>query len=266
MKTDGARRNAGGPLLLKVVAYDCACARLRFAVRTPQQRVHQITLAVTGSKPEHVAVVVGSNTPMESLRVTFVGGESGQWSVARMDAIRGASLEPVTRLAIIEGSNENTSSRSGSWILRGVVSHERYVTADEHKALAAQQAPLGRSSSTSAALIPIRKSAEWWGLSQDQRRAIFEERSHHISRSLAYLPRIARRLHHSRDLGEPFDFLTWFEFAPNDESAFDELVRILRGTEEWIYVEREVDLRLTRRHDSRDNEERVLAGAVRKQH
>jgi hypothetical protein len=177
--------------------------------------------------------------PMEPLWVAFAGGQTGQWAVARIDAIRGASLEPVTRLAIIEGSDGITSSGSGSWTLRGVVSHERYVTADEHNALASQQAPLGRPSSTSAALIPIRKSAEWWSLSQDQRRAIFEERSRHISRSLQFLPRIARRLHHSRDLAELFDFLTWFEFAPNDESAFDDLVGILRETEEWTYVERE---------------------------
>src|SRR2546428_7160638 len=32
----------------------------------------------------------------------------------------------------------------------------------------------------------------------------------------SYLPAIARRLYHCRDLGEPFDFLTWFEYAPAD--------------------------------------------------
>lgn len=163
-----------------------------------------------------------------------------------MDAIEGASLKPVRQLAIIEGPDSSESSGSASWILRGVVSNERYVTAEEHQSLVAREAPLARSSSTAAALIPIRKSAEWWSLSQDQRRAIFEERSHHLRRSLEYLPRIARRLHHSRDLGEPFDFLTWFEFAPDDEAAFDGLVRILRATEEWNYVEREVDIRLKR--------------------
>jgi hypothetical protein len=63
---------------------------------------------------------------------------------------------------------------------------------------------------------------------------------------LRYLPAIARRLHHSRDLGEPFDFLTWFEFAPQDEPAFDDLLAALRATEEWNYVEREVDIRLER--------------------
>ncbi|MGH2707091.1 MAG: chlorite dismutase family protein, partial [Actinomycetota bacterium] len=93
-------------------------------------------------------------------------------------------------------------------------------------------------------LIPIRKSEAWWGLSQDERQAIFEDRSRHIATGLKYLPAVARRLHHSRDLGEPFDFLTWFEFAPADEAAFDELVAVLRATEEWTFVEREVDIRL----------------------
>jgi hypothetical protein len=53
-------------------------------------------------------------------------------------------------------------------------------------------------------------------------------------------------LHHSRDLGEPFDFVTWFEYAPEHEALFDELVAMLRETEEWRWVEREVDLRLAR--------------------
>src|SRR5690349_7262702 len=53
--------------------------------------------------------------------------------------------------------------------------------------------------SSDLALIPIRKSAAWWALAHDERRKIFEERSHHVAHSLPYLPRIARRLHHGRD-------------------------------------------------------------------
>ena len=85
-------------------------------------------------------------------------------------------------------------------------------------------------------------------MAQDERRAIFEDRSRHISTSLRYLPRIARRLHHGRDLGAEFDFLTWFEYAPSDAAAFEELVGLLRASEEWSYVTREVDVRLRRRH------------------
>jgi chlorite dismutase len=131
-------------------------------------------------------------------------------------------------------------------VLRGTTSNARYATAVERDRLAAVQPPLGRPAATRAALIPVRKSEAWWELAQDQRRTIFEERSRHIATGLRYLPAVARRLHHCRELGEPFDFLTWFEYAPGDAEAFEELVRSLRATAEWHYVEREVDIRLSR--------------------
>ncbi len=48
------------------------------------------------------------------------------------------------------------------------------------------------------------------------------------------------------DLGEAFDFLIWFEYAPQDAPAFEDLVSRLRATPEWDYVEREIDVRLAR--------------------
>jgi hypothetical protein len=182
---------------------------------------------------------------MDPVLVTFVGGDDGSWSVDRVVPVRGAPVEAARKVAIHEGWGDHKLSKP-LWVLRGVTSHDRYVTAEERKALNALSAPLGRPASTAAALIPIKKSAEWWALPQDERRAIFEERSHHIAASLGYLPRIARRLHHGRDLGESFDFLTWFEFAPTDSDAFDELCGVLRSTAEWSFVEREVEIRLTR--------------------
>lgn len=56
----------------------------------------------------------------------------------------------------------------------------------------------------------------------------------HAGFRLKYLPAVARRLHHCRDLGEPFDFLTWFEYAPADSEAFEELVDTLRETENGL--------------------------------
>ena len=182
---------------------------------------------------------------MDPVLVTFIGGESGSWSVERVVAVSGAPVQAARRVAILEGWGDHRPSKA-VWVLRGVARHDRYVTAEERKSLTVLSAPLGRPSSTAAALIPIKKSAEWWALPQDERRAIFEERSHHIAASLGYLPRIARRLHHGRELGEPFDFLTWFEFAPADSAAFDELCGVLRATAEWSFVEREVEIRLAR--------------------
>ena len=107
-------------------------------------------------------------------------------------------------------------------------------------------APIPGAALPLAALIPIKKSDTWWELTQDERRRIFEDKSHHIASSMRFLPAIARQLYHCRDFGQPFDFLTWFEFAPADAEAFEELVGTLRSTEEWSFVEREVDVRLER--------------------
>lgn len=57
---------------------------------------------------------------------------------------------------------------------------------------------------------------------------------------------LCKRLYHGYDLGEPFDFLTWFEYAPADAEAFEELVNALLQAEEWRYLEREMDIRLVK--------------------
>ena len=179
------------------------------------------------------------------LLVAFAGGPTGTWRVERIDVVRGDALPAVERLEVTEGKAAAVPS-DAVWVLRGTTSNARYVTRAEQAALEARQQPLGRREATSAALIPIRKSSAWWLLAQDERREIFEARSGHVATGLEYLPAIARRLHHARDLGESFDFLTWFEYAPEHRGAFEELVARLRTTEEWRYVDREVDVRLSR--------------------
>jgi|SRR5215831_19252408 len=180
------------------------------------------------------------------LLVAFAAGGSGPWRIESVSAVAGESLPLAERLSVLEGAAAARAVDGATWVLRGVTSNERYVTRGEHDELAARQEPLGRTGSTRAALIPITKSEVWWELAQDERRRIFEESSRHVASGLEYLPAVARRLHHGRDLAEPFDFLTWFEFAPDDAARFEELVQRLRATEEWSYVEREVDVRLVR--------------------
>jgi hypothetical protein len=178
------------------------------------------------------------------LLVSFVGGTAGTWRVEEVRAPIGPGLPPAPRLSVTEGPPPEPSG--AAWVLRGSTGNLRYTTRPEVNALAERQEGLSRPEARCAALIPIRKSEAWWSLAQDERRAILEEQSRHIAIGLDYLPAIARRLHHSRELGEPFDFLTWFEFAPGHEAEFDELLRRLRATEEWRYVEREVEIRLRR--------------------
>jgi len=183
---------------------------------------------------------------MPPLNVAFVGADAGTWEIERLETVAGEPLARASRLEVLEGPRAGGAVAEAVWVLRGVTSNERYVTGAERRELLSRQESLGRPGSTLAALIPIKKSEAWWDLAQDERRDILEERSHHIAVGLEYLPAVARRLHHGRDLGEPFDFLTWFEFAPEHAGAFEELARRLRATEEWAYVEREIDLRLAR--------------------
>ncbi len=177
--------------------------------------------------------------------LTFAGGDTGSWRVERMETVTGPPLPLVSRIAVIERRNAPLP-REAKWFLRGITSHERYVRRNEHAMLVSRQPALDRPEASCAALIPIRKSHDWWQLSHDERREIFEEQSHHIMTGLNYLPAIARRLLHSRDLGEPFDFLTWFEYSSANSGAFEQLVTKLRRTREWVYVDRELDIRLRR--------------------
>lgn len=178
---------------------------------------------------------------------TFFAGNDGAWQVLDARTVVGEPVPGCERVDVVQG-NPGPMPDGTAWVLRGVTSYLRYTTGEEQAALAAIQPVLGRPEACCAALIPIRKSAAWWALPQDQRRDILEDQSQHIRTGMHYLPAVARRLHHSRDLDEPFDFLTWFEFAPADAAAFDDLLAALRASAEWAYVEREAELRLLRIH------------------
>jgi chlorite dismutase len=184
---------------------------------------------------------------MSNRLFTFVGGDTGVWQIVSMTTVFGDPIPEASRLSVISGATDSTTA-DAKWHLRGIISNERYVTRQEKDQLVAKQQSLGRPESVYAALIPVRKKASWWILPQDERRRILEECSKHVAIGMKYLPAIARRLHHCRDLGEnePFDFLTWFEYAASESAAFDDLVVQLRATEEWTYVDRDTDVRLVR--------------------
>ena len=178
-------------------------------------------------------------------RFEFIGSDVGPWRVTAMTTVCGAGLARVGYLSVAASAITREPPKAG-WVLSGLKSNVRYATRGELGQLQSRQEPLDRPTASRAALIPIRKAAAWWDLAQDERRAIFEELSHHTAIGLEYLPAIARQLYHCRDLAEPFDFLTWFEYAPENESAFNHLLDRLRKSREWTYIEREIDIRLER--------------------
>lgn len=178
--------------------------------------------------------------------ISFIGSDEGGWRVLSMQTISGEPIGAVKMVKIVTDENETATGEGTNWTLRAFISNLRYTTKKEKHELNQGSRPLNQPEFTRAALIPIKKSADWWNLAQDERRKIFEEDSHHIQNSSKYLTVISRQLYHCKDLGEQFDFLTWFEFAPEHSSRFDELCSILRKTEEWKYVTRETDIRLER--------------------
>jgi hypothetical protein len=172
--------------------------------------------------------------------IVFSGGARGNWKVTRQGAIKGAGLADV---AFIDRAAK--ADAAATWTLSGVTSNLRYTNAAEKKVLDATPSVLAKPGATHAALIPITKSAAWWAMAQDERRAVLEDKSRHIAIGVDYLSAVARQLVHCRDQpGAQFDFLTWFEFKPEDEARFDELLALLRATPEWGFIEHEVEFRL----------------------
>ncbi len=178
---------------------------------------------------------------------TFFGGETGEWRVTSQQTLAGEPIASVARVSVVPGAPSEPPMNT-AWRLYGVATNDRYTTRPEKAELIKRQAPIGRAEATHSALILMRKSDDWWALTQDERRAILEEQSHHIAIGLRYLPAIARRLLHCRDLGtnEPFDFLGFLDYAPADADGFDEMLGELRATREWSFMEREIDIRLVK--------------------
>jgi len=184
---------------------------------------------------------------MSTRLFSFMGSDTGLWRVAAMKAVAGEPLLAARRLEITSGP-EIPSGPQAAWVLRGITSNERYVDREGKSQIVAKLLGLGRPEATCAALISIRKNAAWWALTQEERLDIFKKQSQHTKIGLQNFPELARRLHHCRDLSEnePFDFLTWFEYEPAQEAKFNKLVDALRASEEWKYVDREIDIRLVR--------------------
>ncbi len=91
---------------------------------------------------------------MENRFYTFVGGDTGPWSIVAVHAVTGPPLEPAPRLDI-QNANLPEPPGGSRWLLRGVTSHQRYVTRPEQTALAGLQAGLGRPEATCAPLFRL---------------------------------------------------------------------------------------------------------------
>ncbi|HSL05044.1 MAG TPA: chlorite dismutase family protein [Nitrospiraceae bacterium] len=83
-----------------------------------------------------------------------------------------------------------------------------------------------------AIVIPIRKSADWWGLDQDKRAAMMQE---HTEASVPYIKTVKRKLYHSSGLDD-LDFITYFETSKLED--FHSLILALEKVKEFPYNRR----------------------------
>jgi len=83
-----------------------------------------------------------------------------------------------------------------------------------------------------AIVIPIRKSADWWGLDQEKRTAMMQE---HSEASAPYIKTVKRKLYHSTGLDD-LDFITYFETSKLED--FHSLILALEKVKEFPYNRR----------------------------
>jgi len=114
---------------------------------------------------------------MDTRLFAFVGADIGPWRIVRAETRVGEPLPEAKRLNVVSAS-ELQSETNAPWILRGITSNERYVMRAEKNEIVAKQQGLARPEATCGALIPIRKNAAWWELTQDERRSVFEQSKH----------------------------------------------------------------------------------------
>ena len=80
-----------------------------------------------------------------------------------------------------------------------------------------------------AFMIPIKKDAAWWNLSENEKLILMEE---HTVPTLPYLVNVKRKLYHSTGIDDT-DFITYFE--TNDLVAFNNLNIALHSVKEMLH-------------------------------
>ncbi len=115
--------------------------------------------------------------------------------------------------------------------LVGVTKPLNYITKDRSPELSASLSSTAYAGEAPryAIVIPIKKNADWWNLSFDQR---LKEMEAHTTPTLAYLASVKRKLYHSTGLDD-VDFITYFE--TNDLVSFNNLLIALASVPENKY-------------------------------
>jgi chlorite dismutase len=108
----------------------------------------------------------------------------------------------------------------------GMTKKANYVPNFPDEMKAALKTPADPGSKPYIIVIPIRKDAAWWLLSQETRTRLMKE---HTDAALPYLKTVKRKLYHSNGLDD-FDFITYFE--TDTLADFNSLILALQQVKE----------------------------------
>ena len=117
-------------------------------------------------------------------------------------------------------------------IMHGLTKKPTYVPGFSEQIKADLLSPSEPGPKPYAIVIPVKKSAEWWGLDRDKQVAMMQE---HTVAALPYLKTVKRKLYHSTGLDD-LDFITYFETSKLED--FHHLVVSLEKVKEFQYVRR----------------------------
>jgi chlorite dismutase len=117
-------------------------------------------------------------------------------------------------------------------VMHGLTKKATYVPAFPDQLKADLKTPSEPGPKPYAIVIPIRKSADWWGLDQDKRAAMMQE---HTEASLPYNKTVKRKLYHSTGLDD-LDFITYFETSKLED--FHSLILAMEKVKEFPYNRR----------------------------
>lgn len=212
-----------------------------------------------------VHFLAGANETTLRPLTTGWGGRLSRYRVQEVVPVRGevpANLARGWSVVRIETSApisvpEESLSPTNSSVLQfhGVTQHLQYTSDAQRQELDGRSvSELEPSDHTTAVLIPIGKSEEWWKLAHDQRQTHFQKTGAgegHTAIGHKYVDRVFRKLYHSRylNLALSYDFLTYFEFEDIYEKDFRTLLAELRDARrnpEWAYVNLEFEIWMTK--------------------
>jgi chlorite dismutase len=108
----------------------------------------------------------------------------------------------------------------------GMTKKATYVPNFPDETKAALKTPVDPGSKPYAIVIPIRKDAAWWLMSQETRTRLMKE---HTDAALPYLKTVKRKLYHSNGLDD-VDFITYFE--TENLADFNSLILALQQVKE----------------------------------